>query len=749
LDNIKLQSKRGYYQLRGEEEVENHNDGKKKTFEILQVKEIIETGDIITSTGAKLYKVIFENDWEYDKSIVKVTEWQGKVKEFIVTTSSLKNGEIKRTYKEVDSEDDWTAIKAKTEKDIEQSGKHIGQYIYEALLKNRNQKIRGKLIKTIERKYYKAELEAILEKQTEFHPELRDKELYKRCINELYPENIGHQKNVQDKDEFFKYLFIEDIIFYQRPLKSKKSTIGNCQYETRYYIDKDTKEKKEAPLKGIPKSHPLFQEFRLWQFLSNLKIYEKEGFEQGKTVLNKDITTKLLPDENAWVALFDFLNELKEVEQHQVLKYFSDKKLIPRQTKEHPELRWNYPEDKKYPMNETKALFLGRLKNVKGIRPNDFLTPDIETHLWHIIYSVKDKNEYMKALGKFADRYGINKESFVEAFIKIPPFSNEYGAYSNKALRKLLPLMRMGKYWDEHKIKSTTLERIHKVLSGEYDPTIRDRVRENFFHFKSIDSFRGLPTWLASYIVYDRHSEVKTISRWKKPSDLDEYLMQFKQHSLKNPIVEQIVMETLRVVRDIWVHFGNGAEGYFDEIHLELGRSMKNPKQIRERISKKNAENETTNQRIKSILEELIHDGIENVKSYSPSHQEILKIYEEGVYSNSPEEYSKIKLEEIDKIRKTVSPSKREIQRYKLWLEQGYVSPYTGEPIALSDLFSKNYQIEHIIPQSRYFDDSLNNKVICESIINPNPYKDNQTGYEFIKIWVEVWFLNFQLSKKL
>src|SRR5690606_39191040 len=88
-------------------------------------------------------------------------------------------------------------------------------------------------------------------------------------------------------------------------------------------------------------------------------------------------------------------------------------------------------------------------------------------------------------------------------------------------------------------------------------------------------------------------------------------------------------------------------------------------------------------------------------------------------------------LEEIEKIRKNASPSKSEIQRYKLWLEQGYISPYTGKSIMLSELFTHKYQIEHIFPQSRYFDDSLSNKIICEAEVNQ--LKDNRTAYEFIK----------------
>jgi CRISPR-associated endonuclease Csn1 len=103
-----------------------------------------------------------------------------------------------------------------------------------------------------------------------------------------------------------------------------------------------------------------------------------------------------------------------------------------------------------------------------------------------------------------------------------------------------------------------------------------------------------------------------------------------------------------------------------------------------------------------------------------------LKIYEEGALNSNLEID-----EDIIKISKTAQPSKSELQRYKLWLEQKYRSPYTGQSIPLSKLFTSDYQIEHIIPQSRYFDDSLNNKVICEAAVNQK--KDKQLGLEFIK----------------
>jgi CRISPR-associated endonuclease Csn1 len=154
---------------------------------------------------------------------------------------------------------------------------------------------------------------------------------------------------------------------------------------------------------------------------------------------------------------------------------------------------------------------------------------------------------------------------------------------------------------------------------------------------------------------------------------------------------------------------------------------MKNDKSTRERLTKQISNNENTNLRIKAILTELKNDGVDAVRPYSPSQQEILKIYEEGVYYG---EFNKEKLDEVDKIRKSSKPTSSEISKYKLWLEQGYVSPYTGKIIQLTQLFTSKYEIEHIIPQSRLFDDSLSNKVICESEVNA--LKSNMTAFEFI-----------------
>jgi CRISPR-associated endonuclease Csn1 len=712
---LNFNQKRGYYQLRGEDD----DDDKKETeFEIINQKVVnVTKGEKDKKYNKYEYKVELENGLIYRASFYSSIEhWIGTYREFTYQETTLKDGTNKvslsflPSFDEIDKMDAarkgkfYKKIKIKTENEIDKSKKTVGQYIYDTLLENPTQKINGKLVRVIERKFYKAELEKILITQQQFHHELKDNSLYNLCIQELYKHNEAHRNNIAKRN--FLYLFLDDIIFHQRPLRSKKSLISDCKFESRKYL-KDGIEQQEA-LKCIAKSHPLYQEFRLWQWIKNLHIFDREND-------SFPITEQLLESEDDYVNLFDFLNNKKDIEQKSLLKYFKLNE------KTH---RWNFVEDKVYPCNETRSLILNKLSKCEDI-PIEFLTNETEEALWHILYSVNDKIEIEKALHKFASKHGL-KTDFVEQFKKFPPYKNEYGSYSSKAIKKLLPLMRMGKYWNEASIHLETRNRIEKIINAEFDENIRNRVREKSINLSSIHHFKGLPLWLVSYIVYDRHAEDSNIEKWKTPTDINNFLKAFKQHSLRNPIVEQVITETLRVVKDIWSHYGNSSENFFDEIHIELGREMKNPADKRKKMTETISANENTNLRIKALLAEMqYYNEVENVRPYSPYQQEILKIYEDGVLNSG------IEIEdEILKISKTAQPSKTDLLRYKLWLEQKYRSPYTGEMIPLNKLFTPAYEIEHIIPQKRYFDDSFSNKVICESEINKD--KDYNLAFEYI-----------------
>lgn len=673
---LNFNQKRGYYQLRGEETEQEEDKSKKVEYIIQQVIKVEADNDSKTSDKGQWNNVYLDNGMIYRRqSRESLDSWVGRTREFIVTTQLNPDGtekkdpegNIKRSFK-APGADDWSLRKVRTEHGLAESGLTVGAYIYQHLLESPSDKIIGKYVETIERHYYKEELYAILRQQALYHKELTDANLLNDCIQELYHVNEAHRQSLEQKD--MAHLIVEDILFYQRPLKSKKSLISECPYEKNKYVDKETGELKEHHLKCIAKSNPYFQEFRLLQFIQNLKIYDTSGMEE------KDVTSQYLPDAEARNSLYKWLLQKENVKQEDFLKEFLNIKK-PKGKEAKYSLRWNYVEDKTYPAGETHSLLLKGLKKA-SLDESIIENPETEYRLWHLLYSIEDIKELEGALRKFAAVMNISdQDAFVNFFSKLKPFKKDYGSYSEKAIKRLIPAMREGM-------------RLHE----------------------------------ACYAVYGFFSEGLEAMRWSQPSELRAYIQQFQQHSLRNPIVEQCILETLRTVADIWQKYE-----HIDEIHLELGREMKNPADKRKRISEQNQRYENTNLRIKALLQELMNDpSVSDVRPNSPMQQDILRIYEAGALldlkDNDPD------YKEILAISQMAQPSASQITRYKLWLEQRYRSPYTGKIIPLAKLFTSAYQIEHVIPRARYYDDSLANKVICEAEVNK--LKTNLLAHEFI-----------------
>lgn len=75
--------------------------------------------------------------------------------------------------------------------------------------------------------------------------------------------------------------------------------------------------------------------------------------------------------------------------------------------------------------------------------------------------------------------------------------------------------------------------------------------------------------------------------------------------------------------------------------------------------------------------------------------------------------------------------SRNAIIRYKLYEElkdNGYKTLYSNTYIPKEKLFSKDFDIEHIIPQARLFDDSFSNKTLEVKSINIE--KGSKTAYD-------------------
>ena len=68
--------------------------------------------------------------------------------------------------------------------------------------------------------------------------------------------------------------------------------------------------------------------------------------------------------------------------------------------------------------------------------------------------------------------------------------------------------------------------------------------------------------------------------------------------------------------------------------------------------------------------------------------------------------------------------------KYILWHEQNRMCPYCGEMIGNTGLFSRDTEIDHILPYSLSLDNSMNNKVICHAKCNQD--KGQRTPFDWL-----------------
>lgn len=128
----------------------------------------------------------------------------------------------------------------------------VGQYLYNQIKENPHQSIKNQVFY---RQDYMDEFEKIWEIQSK------------------------NRKNIlTDK---LKAEIRDIVIFYQRRLKSQKGLISICEFEgieKEIIVDGNKKTKIIGP-RVIPKFSPLFQEFKIWQIINNLKFLNTETNE--------------------------------------------------------------------------------------------------------------------------------------------------------------------------------------------------------------------------------------------------------------------------------------------------------------------------------------------------------------------------------------------------------------------------------------------------------------------------------------
>lgn len=523
----------------------------------------------------------------------------------------------------------------------------VGQYLMAQLDKDPNISLKNQVFY---RQDYLDEFNIIWDKQAEYHKELTDE--LKQEIRDV-------------------------VIFYQRRLKSQKGLISFCEFESRKIkVEIDGKKKiKTAGSRVIPRSSPLFQEFKIWQVLNNLEVSGKgrkskkkkenmpslfseqedpllvygkrELYQEEKELLAAELSIKKeLKKNDILKLLFDNPQEL-DLNFSSVQGNLTQATLFNAYKQIIEQSGHDIDVEKKTVaqiQESVKEIFEG-LGISTGILQFDSDTENLDNSpmykLWHLLYSFEGDNTPTgngNLINKITELYGFEKE-YATILANIT-FQDDYGSLSAKAIRKILPYLKEGNKYD---------------VACEY----------------------------AGY----RHSKSSLTKEEIDNKILKDKLEILPKNSLRNPVVEKILNQMINVINAI---ITDPQLGKPDEIRIELARELKKNAKEREELTKSIAE--TT----------WLHDEYRKILSQPPFNLSYI--------------------------------SRNDIIRYKLYEElkdNGYKTLYSNTYIPQEKVFSKEFDIEHIIPQSRLFDDSFSNKTLELRSINIE--KGNKTAYDFVK----------------
>lgn len=483
------------------------------------------------------------------------------------------------------------------------------------------------------------------------------------------------------------------IIFYQRKLKSQKNLISFCEFENREIeIEKNgNKIKKTIGLRVAPRSSLLFQEFKIWQVLNNVLVRKKGSRKQTPSRTgNENDKVAFEFDLQAKQQLFDELNikgNLRADKAIELLGY------IPSEW----ELNYSQLEGNR----TNKALYEGYLKilDLEGYDVRDLLrvksnSDELEledlsvpsSEITQMIKSIFDTLNIDSKILEFnaeLDGKAFEQQSSYKLWHLLHSYEGDDSPSGNEKLYEL-----MEKKFGFKREHSQILANIS--LSDDYGSLSSKAMRKIYPYIKELQYDK------ASAEAGYRHSKSSLTKEEIEWRPLKEKLELLKKNSLRNPVVEKILNQMVNVVNALIEtnskkdKNGNILEYFkFDEVRIELARELK-------KNAKERAEMTT------------------NINAAKINHGKIVKLLqaEFGVKN----------------------PSRNDIIRYKLYEElknNGYKDLYTDTYIAREILFSKQIDIDHIIPQARLFDDSFSNKTVV--FRKDNLKKGNRTAFDYIE----------------
>ncbi len=410
-----------------------------------------------------------EEELEGETELQNLKEKEGQEEELEIRIRRNKKGETTSVVFALPQKTNWRKQMEKTEEDLKQGNLYVSQLILRDLEQNKWTKIRNRVFL---RNRYQAEFDAVWETQSKKHDILKNcpKTTIEKIANYLFPGTSESQKQLREAaiKGGLKYIIKEQVIYYQRTLKSQEELISNCQFE---------KDKKV-----LANSHPLFQEFRCWDQINRMYITSKQEVWNEKKKRNVlQYTDRFLTNDEKQ-KIYEKLQTQKQLGFSEVAKIV------------------NLKNDKTEYLNglnvKSKLKGCDTQITIKKILGEHFETlfkrdTNIVEKIWKAIYdNANNGSEYdpnsLKVSSIKDILESLNEETTTELALKFAQtikFPRKYASLSAKAIQNILPLMQLNPSNISDKIK-TKFENIKNLVeTGEIVNDIDNNLEDYVISF--------------------------------------------------------------------------------------------------------------------------------------------------------------------------------------------------------------------------------------------------------------------------
>jgi CRISPR-associated endonuclease Csn1 len=675
--------------------------------------------------------------------------------------------------------------------------------------------------------------------------------------DEIY--KIFQFQEISAQSEIFK-LLVESApnknngaIFFKRPLRSQKGSVGLCVLEQAIRKDPKTNQPKQVGKCRAPLSHPDFELFRAWQFVNSIKyvdvkngisqslpldlkqqIINEKFFRKSKayfpfseiedllknkglgvkynykpdfTVMGCPVSARLreifgadylnvaIPKESSakskknYYNIYDIWHVLFSFDDQECVKQFAENKLklTDDQVKQFV-FAWNaMPAG--YSMLSLKAirkinrfLFKGMiysdavlLANIPSLVGEENWATKEDVFL-ESIEIIIEENRFQKKLVQTVNslisdyknlefKFGYKNEDYnlddsdlrdVRNSILQNFGQNEWESYPNDKQDVIFGTVK-----DCYQAFFKTRGLIRVDLNGDRYFMVVSNNRE---FLKSESGFFRLPKLkdtFGEFLKTHFSLSAEKIDKIYHHSDIGIYppaipnekgivlMGSPKTGSFKNPMA----MRTLNQLRKLLNYLIKTKQIDSDtRVVVELARQL-NDSNRRWAIEAWQSARAAENREFALAIDELVRD--ESVHADSSKIEDIDKVrlwYEQNGEESVPDISESGKRRGIrwtdskKKSFKEIAALKDRVEKYRLWREQKCICIYTGKVISLTDLFNANViDIEHTIPRSISFDNSLVNKTVTFKEFNRTvkknriPFQLSEKDYETVLKNIMPW----------